>query len=226
MSNAQETAGKNGSNERRMNMYQKEQLQALEMVRQHMDLLEKGSGISGFDLNAHISDYLVFRQDVEDFFRKWFEQLCSENCYSSRRSACCSRDGIIAFWADVVINARRSDSKELDRLEKAIRNPEKAYKCIFLTESGCAWRIKPIVCEMFLCSEAEQTVFGAHADARTTWRELEERKKRFTWPDQLVLFEVLEKIFMDAGCDSPLMYMHKSPGLLRLIRQRKPTSPL
>lgn len=194
------------------------------MVRQHVDLLDK-RGFPGFDVNAHISDYLVFREDVEDFFRRWFEQLCSENCYSSRRSACCSRDGIIAFWADVVINARRSDSEELDRLEKAIRNPEKAYKCIFLTQSGCAWRIKPIVCEMFLCSEAEQAVFAAHPDARTTWRELEERKKRFTWPDRLVLFEVLEKIGMDAGCDSPLMYMHKSPGLLRLIRERKVTPP-
>ncbi|MGM0404206.1 MAG: hypothetical protein ACQEQN_10850 [Thermodesulfobacteriota bacterium] len=225
MSNTQEAAGKNGSNARRMNTYQKEQLQALEMVRQHMGLLEKGPGISGFDLNARMEDYLDFRQDVGSFFRRWFEQTCSENCYSSRRSACCSREGIIVFWADVVVNANWSDSHELDRLEKAIRKPEKAYKCIFLTESGCVWRIKPIICEMFLCSEAEKSVFGENPKARKGWRELEERKKAFTWPDRLVLFEALEKIYMAAGCDSPLMYMHKSPGLLRLIRQRKPNPP-
>jgi len=34
-------------------------------------------------------------------------------------------------------------------------------------------------------------------------------------------FESLERYFIDAGYSSPLMYMHNSPGLLRVKKQAK-----
>ena len=51
------------------------------------------------------------------------------------------------------------------------------------------------------------------------WDELKQRKNRYTWPDRPVLFESLERYFIDAGYSSPLMYMHNSPGLLRVKKQ-------
>ena len=45
---------------------------------------------------------------------------------------------------------------------------------------------------------------------------LAQERKRFTWPDRPVLFDDLEQYFMDAGCTSPHMYLHNSPGLLRV----------
>ena len=42
-----------------------------------------------------------------------------------------------------------------------------------------------------------------------------------TWPDRPVLFDELEKLFIKEGYDSPLMYCHKSPGLLRLKSKSK-----
>ena len=204
-----------------MNTYQQEQLQALLAVRRMGDAPFKKAVDGGFDLGMEIAGYMAFRVDVEAFFKKWFENTCTRNCYSSRLSACCSKDGIITFWADVVINARYSTEAALDRLETAILHPENDHKCIYLAESGCLWRVKPIVCEMFLCDAAEKKVFTEHPSAQRQMREIEACKKTYTWPDRRVLFEVLEEIYMDAGCDSPLMYMHNSPGLRRLIKARK-----
>ena len=83
--------------------------------------------------------------------------------------------------------------------------------------------MKPIVCEMFLCDEAERTVFGVNHNALKQWNEFKEIKKNYTWPDKPVLFEYLEMIFMEKGCKSPLMYIHYSPGLLiiKTIRDEK-----
>jgi len=78
------------------------------------------------------------------------------------------------------------------------------------------WRVKPIVCEMFLCEQAKKEVFREKAWAEDAWEELKQRKKLYTWPDRPVLFDDLERYFMDAGYSSPLMYLHNSPGLLRV----------
>jgi len=48
---------------------------------------------------------------------------------------------------------------------------------------------------------------------------LEQESRRFKWPDRPVLFDTLEKLFLDAGFHSPLMYLHTSPGLLRVKQQ-------
>ncbi len=203
-----------------MNTYQTEQLEALLMLRGSMELLENSMRRKDKGLYRQFQHYLAFRSDAERYFKTWFEGICTEKCYSGRLSACCSRDGIITFWADVVVNAYVSRPWELDRLEAAIRQPLNEDRCIYLGEMGCGWRMKPVVCEMFLCPDAEKPVFEINPEAGKQWSMLKERKKGFTWPDRPVLFEALETIYMNAGYDSSLMYIHKSPGLQRIMRSR------
>jgi len=76
---------------------------------------------------------------------------------------------------------------------------------------------------MFLCDEAERTSFSVNHNALKQWNEFKEIKKNYTWPDKPVLFEYLEMVFLEKGCKSPLMYIHYSPGLLRIktIRDEK-----
>jgi hypothetical protein len=201
-----------------MNSYQIEQLDALQMVQAQ---LAKLSTAEIADLRSQVNDYLLFRSHVASFSQKHFEAICTRNCFQSELSACCSKDGIIVFFADIVINALVSGKAELDAMAQGIRNPVTAFKCIFLSETGCLWRIKPIVCEMFLCDQAQNAVFTDNPEAKRQWERFLKMKKRFTWPDKPVLFEQLESFFMDAGCDSSLMHIHKSPGLLRIKRQRE-----
>jgi hypothetical protein len=201
-----------------MNAYQKEQLEALQMIRQHLDKLST-SEIEA--LKSEIVDYLEFRSRVASFLDTHFNDICTEKCYYSQLSACCSKDGIIAFFADVVINGLSAATDDLDRLEDAIQHPANDFKCIFLSETGCLWQVKPIVCEMFLCDEAEKKVFENDPEARDQWEEYKEIKKAYTWPDQPVLFEILESFFIDKGCSSTLMYIHNSPGLMRIKKTRK-----
>ena len=207
------------------NAYQLEQMQALGIIRRHGDIVKNEETLrmlqaKGFDLEAQLSAYLAFREDVGRFFGQWFEDICTARCYTSDLSACCAKDAILIFWGDLVVNSLLSTPPEFDRLESAIRQPAWDARCIYLAPGGCSWRIKPIVCDMFLCADAEKKVFGMHPAAKAEWVDLEERKKGFTWPDRPVLFEVLEAIYIDAGSDSSLMHMHKSPGLQRLIRNR------
>ncbi|MBW2174188.1 MAG: hypothetical protein JRF64_06010, partial [Deltaproteobacteria bacterium] len=89
-------------------------------------------------------------------------------------------------------------------------------KCVYLGKMGCLWRIKPIVCEMFLCEHARNSVFDNEPNARKQWKRLRRREKRYTWPNRPVLFDDLEAYFIRAGYSSNLMYFHNSPGLLRV----------
>ena len=139
-----------------MNDYQKEQLEAFQMIRKYLSKLPDAEIKS---LKVQISDYLEFRSRVAFFLEKHFKDICTEKCYNSKLGACCSKDGIIAFFADVVINVLSAANDDLDQLEFAIQNPANAFKCIFLSETGCLWQVKPIVCEMFLCDEAENRAF-------------------------------------------------------------------
>ena len=201
-----------------MNSYQQEQAQTLSMVVRHLADI---SAAAKQTLQSQIADYLLFRNEVKAFLNKHFSELCMQKCYQSKRSACCSRDGIITFFGDVVINTLVSEDDEIEALTAAIQKPSNNFKCIYLDDHGCLWRVKPIVCEMFLCKTAAQEVFGQKPQAAEVWNRFKKRRKRFTWPDRPVLFDDLERYFMDAGYSSPLMYLHNSPGLLRVKKQSK-----
>ncbi|MDF1592374.1 MAG: hypothetical protein P1P89_12735 [Desulfobacterales bacterium] len=205
-----------------MSSYQNEQTDALRMVRGYLETL---SDIERQKLKSEAADYLDFRRDVQTFLKEHFSSVCTLTCFHSRRSACCSREGIITFFADVVINALVSDPDSLDRLEAVLETENNGFKCIYLDKNGCLWQMKPIVCEMFLCDVSQTEVFGTHSPLKAKWDELQERRKRFTWPDKPILFDSLEKRFMDAGLRSTLMYLHNSPGLLRIKKQWQQHDP-
>jgi hypothetical protein len=202
--------------------YNREQLETLLAVRSRLAELPEAR-VRG--LQEKLADYLAFRGDLEVFLRQHFGSLCSRTCYTSRLSACCSREGIITFFADVVINCLRSSGPDLDALQQALLGGRNDAKCVYLGTHGCRWRVRPIVCAMFLCSRAEKTVFEGRPPLRERWEELCRRKQLFTWPDRPVLFDDLEAFFIDLGCISPLMYLHNAPGLLRVKQKSGVRSP-
>ncbi len=154
--------------------------------------------------------------DMPPYLATHFAGICTENCYQSRVSACCTREGIIAFFADAVINALVSEKSEIDILMAALQKPNRGFKCVYLGETGCMWRVKPIICEMFLCDPAKNEAFAKDPAAEDAWDALKAREKQYRWPDRPVLFDDLEKDFINAGLVSPLMYLNNSPGLLRV----------
>ena len=169
-------------------------------------------------------NYLQFRADVADFQALHFSEICTHKCFTNQTSACCGREGIATFFADVVINVLLSSEREVDAVLEALFTDRGGFKCVYLTEDGCAWRLKPIVCEMFLCRQAKETVLNTNHTLRTRWENLRLRERRYTWPSRPVLFDKLEALFMRAGFESPLMYFHHSPGLLR-IKERSGKFP-
>lgn len=199
-----------------MSDYQFEQLEALSLVRMHLKTLPRGERDK---LRLMVADYLEFRRRVDSFFETYFGSVCDRACYQSRLSACCSREGIITFFADVVINQLFSEDAEIDELAGALRKINNTMKCVYLGSGGCRWKIKPIVCQMFLCEPAKTRVFRDHPAAESEWIELERERKNFTWPNRPVLFDIIEKYFIAMGCASALMYMHQSPGLLRVKKK-------
>jgi hypothetical protein len=198
--------------------YQKEQLETLNMVCRHLETIPEQEKQR---LLLKISDYLMFRSTVDAFLGEHFENICTLKCYQSNVSACCSREGIITFFADVAVNVLVSEESEIKILSKVLMAPNTGSKCIYLSSHGCTWRIKPIICEMFLCDPAEEAVFKTNPSANRLWLQLKQREKQYRWPDRPVLFDDLEKYFIAAGYSSPLMYLHNSPGLLRIKEQAK-----
>jgi len=201
-----------------MNDYQQEQLEALELIRAMLPAVKTPL------METHaacLSHYLEFRQETDRFLTNHFSEICSRSCYRSNLSACCSKDGIITFFADMVINVLRSTEADLDRMASRLREENDSAKCIYLSPEGCIWQTKPIVCQMFLCDRAQEKVFGDQPTLAERWDRLNEKKKDFTWPDKPVLFDDIEALFINAGGDSPLMYCHKSPGLVHLKQKSR-----
>jgi len=199
-----------------MNAYQKEQMDALLQARQQLATL--GTNARNKLIQA-IQPYLKFRIELERFIDTHMGSLCTQACFESQTSACCSKDGIITFWADVVINACTCDSKDLDALAYAIKAPLYGHRCIYLGADGCLWKTRPLVCAMFVCDQVESEILARRAELHDQWNNYQQQAKAFRWPDKPVLFDRLERVFMDKGCRSPLMYMHTSPGLLRIKRK-------
>jgi len=201
-----------------MNAYNREQAEAIAMVRTYL------KGIAPArrrPLRARIRNYLAFRKDVDTFLKRHFGEVCTETCYQSLHSACCTREGITTFFADVVINILMSPDEAVEALLQVLRLPNLSPKCVYLGTRGCLWRVKPIVCAMFICEHARKTVFEAEPGAVNAWEGLKRRGKRYTWPNRPVLFDDLETYFIEKGYESSLMYCHNSPGLLRLKAQAK-----
>jgi len=196
-----------------MSDYQTEQLESLRMVRRHLVGLSRKDRCG---LIQGAEEYMAFRNETDAFQSEYFAEVCTASCYRNRLSACCSRDGIISFFADHVLNALVAANDELDRLEYVLTAPHTGYKCVYLSEEGCLWRLKPIVCEMFICDRARKQVFDKYPAAEIIWNDLKKKEKQFKWPDRPVLFDDLETIFITAGYRSSLMYLHTSPGLLRV----------
>ena len=202
--------------------YNRDQLEALLKVHRHL------RGLHASDLEAlaqTVQPYLRFREAVGAFQDRYLSDVCTEKCFANRTSDCCGREGIAAFFADVVINVLLSSDQEVDSLLKALSGDQSGFKCIYLGRNGCLWRLKPIVCEMFLCDHAKERLHRQGEDLLRHWEGLRLKDKAFTWPDRLVLFDELEERFMRAGIESPLMYFHRSPGLLR-VKARSALKPM
>lgn len=196
-----------------MNEYQKEQLQALDQVAakiQSVDAIHCGR------LRNEIDTYLSYREQLAGFQSKYFGDVCTGTCFLDRTSACCSKDGIITFWADVVVNLLDCTEGEVEDLRNAVRNPLFPDKCIYLGADGCRWKIHPLGCALFVCDRVQSNVLGMDSSLREQWDRIKSAGAAFRWPDRPVLFDHLEQVFIAAGCRSPLMYLHCSPGLLRV----------
>jgi len=198
--------------------YQEEQLEALLMVAAHLGTHESRIRRELLDM---ATGYFPFRSEADDFLSENFSDICNEKCYRSNLSACCSREGIVTFFEDVVINLLVSVPEEISELRAVLEKENRGFKCVYLGKKGCLWRVKPVVCEMFLCDTAKNKVYSRKPGSIQEWTALKKKEKSFTWPDRPVLFDKIESYFKAAGYSSSLMYMHNSPGLLRVKKLAK-----
>jgi hypothetical protein len=199
-----------------MNDYQTEQWDTLNTV---LDALGRLDPSGKSDLRDKVGPYLEFRKTADRFLSTHFGGHCNQSCYENHLSACCSKDDIITFWADVVINALFSNPAQLSDWAAAIKEPLYERKCIYLGSAGCRWHMRPLMCVMFLCDPVLSRVFAENAGLRATWEKLQAEADGFRRPDKPVLFDWLETFFMHKGFHSPLMYINKSPGLMRIKKQ-------
>jgi len=199
--------------------YNKEQLDTMLFIIDYMESLS----VSQLDeLRNKITDYLAFRKDVSAFFERHLNIICMRKCYESKLSACCTREGIITFFADMVVNVLCSAPVRRNQIIHALKNNHSGNKCVYLGEQGCMWQVKPIVCEMFLCDSVINEAFSGNNGLKEEWEKFRRQEKQFKWPDKPVLFDELETIFIQQGFSSPLMYFHNSPGLMRIKKQSLP----
>ncbi len=199
-----------------INTYQLEQLDALQQVQKSLAQMgfKKRAGLMKL-----IQPYLAFRKELQLFLNEHLGRFCTQACFNSQSSACCSKDGIIIFWADMVINACCCTDAVLNGLISAIKKPLYDIKCIYLGSDGCLWKVTPLVCAMFVCDQAQADAINQNPLLLQSWERYRTQAKAFRWPDRPVLFDQLEEMFIDLGCQSALMYINSSPGL-RQIKKR------
>ena len=193
--------------------YNRDQVSALTLIR---DFFKNESSSGKDEMRKMIQPYLGFRASVACFQQEYLSEICTAKCFQDMQSACCNKEGIATFFADFVVNILYSEEPELDIMEKQLLRGAEGNKCVYLMSSGCLWKYKPIVCEMFLCSHAKTALKENDASYLSEWNRLREEEKKYTWPDKPVLFDELEAIFIAEGIENPLMYFHRSPGLLRI----------
>ena len=193
--------------------YNSDQLDTLTKIKA---FLENQPQITIDRLRDMTRPYQEFRSVVENFQKEYLSDICTVKCFQDMQSACCNKEGIATFFADFVVNTINADETELEVMEERLLNGVSGNKCVYLTAGGCLWSYKPIVCEMFLCDHAKTVLKGKGSAYISRWSQLREEEKKYTWPDKPVLFDELEELFLEKGIESPLMYFHKSPGLLRI----------
>lgn len=167
-------------------------------------------------LKEKIQPYLAFRSAVDNYQSKYFLHTCERLCFQTQVSACCGFESIIMFFADHVVNALFMDEAKVPELLRVLTEPNRTQRCIYLGVEGCLWKVRPISCAMFLCSQAKGEAFARDPKIETEWEKLMQWEKEFTWPVKPVLFDDLEKYFINLGVQSPHMYFHQSPGLLKV----------
>jgi hypothetical protein len=160
--------------------------------------------------------YLAFRQELEAFQHQYVEHFCEQYCFHSGLSLCCGFESIFVFFADQVISLLFSGPDEIVSILRKLQQPNHSSRCVYLDTTGCVWHIRPVSCSMFFCAQVKERILESEADLLNRWKELQNQEKKFTFPDRPVLFDDIEAYFLARGVDSPLMYFHKSPGLLRL----------
>jgi len=193
--------------------YNRDQLisfQAISKVLEQLSPTETGR------LEEMIQPYLAFRRRVDMYAAEYFQAFCGRACFETGLSACCGFESIITFFADQVITVLTSQTKDLVTLFETLRKPNDTGKCVYLGPKGCIWRVRPVSCAMFFCQDAKENVFRANPEAESLWKMLIEEERGYTWPTTTVLFDEVEKYFLRFGVESPHLYFHKSPGLLKL----------
>lgn len=202
------------------NEYNRDQLEALTLVR---DFFRAQPSSTKNNIEKMIQPYIDFRAEVDAFQQSYLTDICTAKCFQDMQSACCNKEGIATFFADFVVNILYSEEEKLDIMEEHLTRDVTGHKCVYLLDNGCLWNYKPIVCEMFLCDHAKKSLMQKGDFYQKTWDQLREEERKFTWPDKPVLFDELESLLISKNIESPLMYFHKSPGLIRVKSRWKKT---
>jgi hypothetical protein len=177
------------------------------------------AGLPDFELvrlKENLESYLQFRKALDRYQKQYFDGFCREACFDDKLSACCGFESIITFFADQVITFLLSTWEEIEALFRKLEQPNTTARGVYLGKRVCLWRVSPISCAMFYCAQAKRTVFNEDRRSEAIWGEFGSQEKEYTLPTKRVLFDDLERVFINLGVDSPHMYFHKSPGLLRL----------
>jgi hypothetical protein len=163
--------------------------------------------------------YLQFREDLDCFQLRVFGPQCKNVCYDTGLSACCGFESIFTFFADHVINCLYSTMEDIEGLLCLIEKPNLTSRCVYLGKTGCLWKIRPISCAMFVCEDAKKSAFLKDPSSESAWMQFTAMEKEFSLPIKPVLFDDLESQFMRLGLQSPHMYYHQSPGLIRVKKK-------
>jgi hypothetical protein len=196
-----------------LSIYNNQHLETLRLLKEQLQALPEAQRNK---LRKMIAPYLTYREETDRFSRAHLIEDCHRICFEKKRSACCGREGIIVFFADFVVEFLGASEDRIEAMDEVLVSDRGGMDCVYLGENSCRWKMKPIACEMFLCDQIKKEVLGADDELEHRWQKLRLQEKSFTKPDQPVLFDDLERFFIERGCDSPLMFFHHSPGLLRL----------
>ncbi|MGV8074026.1 MAG: hypothetical protein AB2L11_05675 [Syntrophobacteraceae bacterium] len=193
--------------------YNRDQLITIKAIQQ---ACEKLSRVEIEELKKLLEGYLRFRNELEEYHVRYLKCICRASCFETGLSSCCSFESIITFFADHVINYLFSTSEEIAAVIEVLVNSQDSGKCVYLGGNGCVLKVRPVTCAMFLCGRAKQEISDSNPGAEACYEELLDQEKEYTWPTKPVLFNDLETYFMRLGVESPHLYFHRSPGLIRL----------